>query len=106
MAEEIDLTPQVVDVKVSSGDPWSIPFTLTGVDLTGATIAAQVRTSKTASAFTELDIAVTDLSEGKFSFGQAVPLAGVYDIQITPLGGLPRTYIGGKIKVVQDVTRP
>jgi hypothetical protein len=90
-------------------------------DLTGYTVAAQVRETKDAVGVL-LTFAVTlgnqaDLENGRGgvllkipgSETAAVPLAtvtGVYDVQFTEPDGDPFTYLEGNVLFTEDVTRP
>jgi hypothetical protein len=90
-------------------------------DLTGYTVAAQVRTAKDATSIL-LTFAVTlgnqaDLTNGRGAVllkipgtdTAAVPLAtvtGVYDVQFTEPDGDPFTYLEGNVLFTEDVTRP
>lgn len=105
----IDLRPKVLNLSAYRGDAWSLRITLTGMDLTGSTIAAQVRARPDSTeVLATLDVSPVDLSAGVFDIGQAAATeGGHYDVQITPggTGGLPRTYVRGRLQVTADTTR-
>lgn len=112
MAEQtIDLSAGVVDIRVMRNDAWSLAITLAEpagapVDLTGKTIAAQLRERPDATDFTALTISPVDLAAGKFSVSQAAAtVGGYYDVQVTT-GSDRRTYVRGRLLIEKDVTRP
>jgi hypothetical protein len=111
MTEAIDLRRATKDIRVMKGDTWTVEGRLkdsegTPIDLTGATILAQLRKSSTSATSTALDAEITDAAGGIFTFGQEeAETGGVYDVQITMSGGSVRTYLGGQILVTQDVSR-
>lgn len=84
------------------------------VDLTGASIRAKFRKqTKTGEVGLSLSIGsgitVDDATGGKFSFDQINSLSlavgyWYYDVEITFSDGLIKTYIIGKIKIIQDAT--
>lgn len=103
--QTVDLTPQVVNLKLTRGDSWTLPFEFEDTDLTGYTFAAQIRKSADDSSAVSLTIAETDLTVGKFEVGQeAASLSGYWDLQLTSPGGLPRTYAKGWVEVEKDIT--
>ena len=108
---DIDLSAQVVNVMVSRNDAWSLLLTLQTpagdpIDLTGKTIAAQLRDRADSTDSTALTVTPVDLPAGQFTVSQtAATKGGVYDVQVTT-GDLPRTYIRGRLSIVRDVTRP
>jgi hypothetical protein len=99
------------------GDDWSIPGTLTSggvaVDLTGATVTAQLRSrvekSTVAATFT---VTVTDAAAGELTLSLAdtvtddlAPGRYVYDVQVV-LAGSTQTYGNVSTLIVAgDVTR-
>lgn len=105
--ESVDLRPKVLNLSAYRGDAWSLRFTLAGTDLTGSTIAAQVRARPDSTdVLAALDVTAVDLATGVFEIGQtAAGPAGHYDVQITASGGLPRTYVRGRLSVTADTTR-
>lgn len=104
--QNVNLAPEVVNVRVRRGDAWSYRATINGVDLTGYTIAAQLRGRIEDDTAIDLDISPDDLTIGRFYVGQdEATISGYYDVQITPPSGLPRTYIAGRLAVDADVTR-
>ena len=111
MTEAIDLRRATKDIRVMRGDSWSIEVRLKDslgapIDLTGATVLAQLRKSPTSSTSITLDTEITDDEGGVFTFGQdEATTGGSYDIQITMGTGTVRTYIGGQVLISQDVSR-
>lgn len=104
-SKNIDLTPQVVNLTVMRGDAWSLLVTFP-FDLTGYTIAGQIRDSVDAQDATDLTITPTDLPAGKIHIGQLeATIGGYYDLQLTAAGGGPTTYLRGVFTLVKDVTR-
>lgn len=99
------------------GDDWAITGQLTNngtaVDLTGATLAAQLRSSAdsrtVAGTFT---VTVTDEDDGRITLAlggdttsRLRPGTYVYDIEVT-VGGSTVTYgAGSRLTVIGDVTR-
>jgi hypothetical protein len=108
MADQtIDLTPQVVNLRLTRGDAWSLVVTFEATDLTGYTFAAQIRARVDDEDATDIDIAETNLADGVITIGQdEAETSGHWDLQATPPAGLPRTYMGGAVTVKKDVTRP
>lgn len=101
---EIDLRPEIVNVLVTRGDAWSVQVTYPG-DISGAEITAQLRDEPDSATAVDFDIAITDAVGGIFTYGQTTAAdSGVYDVEITLVGGLPRTYIRGLLSVDKDVT--
>ncbi len=83
------------------------------IDITGATLRAKFRyLSKTGDVVKDISngsgITVSDAVNGIFSIDSFVidwvPSTYYYDIELTFSNGTIRTYIGGTIKVIQDVT--
>ena len=98
-----DLRPKRFDINAYQGDAWSLEISLTGVNLTGAVIAAKFRADG-ATVSTTLTVSSTapGLLLGKFFIGQDPAAAGKYDVRITQTGALPRTYVKGAISVEVD----
>jgi hypothetical protein len=109
--QTIDLSAQVVDIRVMRNDSWSLKITLAApggapLDLTGKTIDAQLRDKEDSTDSTPLTVSPVDLSAGQFAVSQAAATrGGVYDVQVTT-GSEPRTYIRGRLLLTKDVTRP
>lgn len=107
----VDLSARTVDIRVTRNDAWSLQITLqapdgTPINLTGKTIAAQLRDRPDSTDSTALTVTPVDLTLGKFNIGQAAATThGVYDVQVTTTGA-PRTYIKGRLDIAADVTRP
>lgn len=99
----VDLRAKVVNIQVMHGDTWSVKVTIASHDLTGATVAATLQPK--VGDPVDLDVNVSSPSTGEFYLGQdAATTSGSYDVQITPNGGLPRTYIRGTLSTARDVT--
>jgi hypothetical protein len=106
-AMTVDLRAQVVNIKVTRGDRWSLSATFPD-NLTGFLVRGQVRPEPDSpdELAEDLTVAVTDAANGRFVFGQQHAFSGVYDIEIvTEVGELGRTWIRGRINAVEDVTR-
>jgi len=108
----VDLGPEVLNINLYRGDAWSVKFSARQpapvgtvgavLNLTGYTIAANI---KGTDALVALTISPTDLVNGVIHFGQSAAAAsGLYDLQLTPPAGLPRTYLRGVITVMDDIT--
>jgi hypothetical protein len=122
---KIDLSPEKLDLKgVPAGDDIALVIRFkdsdgTPQDTTGATLAAQVRQSKTAD---EIELsasvsALTDGSDGEWSvlfsgtdtrtlIAGGASWSGVWDLEVTLAGQVnPRTVLGGRFQIESDVTR-
>lgn len=98
------------------GDDWSIPGTITrngtAVDLTGATVTAQLRTRTESADSTAFTVTVTDAAAGEVTLSlsdtvtaELRPGRYVYDVQVV-LAGSTTTYGNvSSINVAGDVTR-
>ena len=98
------------------GDDWSIPGTITdngvAVDLTGATITAQLRPRTESEDATSFTVTVTDAAAGEVTLSLADTVTAelrpgryVYDVQVV-LAGSTQTYGNvSSINVAGDVTR-
>ena len=95
-------TLRAIDVRLKiSGEP---------IDLTGATVLAQVRADPaSATVAMTLSASFPDPANGLLRIDeQAVSLAsGVYyyDMQVTMPGGFRETYLAGTWRILQDVSR-
>jgi len=111
-------TPNILqyDITAYRGDTLTVPVSWkdsTGVfiDLSGSTGLGQIKLAKTdALAVDEFTVTLGN-AEGNLTISlSAEQTAGlgtgswVYDIQVTT-GAVVRTYISGKLKIIQDVTR-
>lgn len=83
-------------------------------DITGASILCQIKQDVDTPAIYEwktgTNITVVDASTGEFILNQINefspdPCAYIYDLQVTLADGTCETYIKGKIKVIQDISR-
>lgn len=94
---------------IADGDPW---------DLTGATLLAQVRESRLADDPPALVATINDIdaSSGQFEvvwdgesirslLGTAETWEGVWDLQVTSVGGVITTVAAGKFLAQMDVSR-
>lgn len=117
--------PAQVDLPVYRGDPVDASFRLystpdrgvtkTYLDLTGYTGRAQVRSSADDDVvLLELVVEVADPQEGDLlgvvmissgPTGDVPPGFAVWDLELTPPGGSPRTWLAGAVPVTGDVTR-
>lgn len=123
MAEQIDLSPQVLDLKLYSGDGVRFRVIVTDknndpVPLTG-TMEAQIRDKRgeTDTAEAEFSVDLTDAADGIAVFSltgeqtraltdqNEKTFKGVWDCQWTPSGSEPRTFCQGKVECDVDVTR-
>ena len=97
------------------GDDWSIPGTITdngaAVDLTGATVTAQLRPRTESEDFTAFTVTVTDAAAGEVTLSMAAAVTAllrpgryVYDVEVDGAG--VQTYGNASTLVVAgDVTR-
>ena len=130
------MEPAKKDITIRRGDTkeiffrvrtkvWNATTSLWGPgpykDLTGYTIASQVRQTKGANT-TLLDFDVTignqaDVTNGRGAVLLKIPgsetatvptnvATGVYDVQFTEPDGDPFTYLEGNVLFTEDVTRP
>ena len=77
-------------------------------DLTGATVAAEIRDKPAGPIIVELDCAVTLPNIVDMTMTPAMwvdcPAKGVWDLQLTFTGGEVRTVLRGAVTVTADVT--
>ena len=125
MASKIDLAPQKLDLRgIPAGDDIAVVIRFKDSDgnpqdTTGATLSAQVRSSKTDDTI-QLSASVTPLTDGSdgewsvlFSGTDTRTVidggsrwSGVWDLEITQSGQVnPRTILGGRFEIESDVTR-
>ena len=103
--------PAIVDLDVVQGDTFTQEFRLleagVPVDLTGATVAAEVRHSRYAISVPLAAIVGPAAGEITLTWGPTRPPYGHYryDIEVTKTG-VVRTWIKGRFHVERDVTRP
>ena len=123
---QIDLQPQVLDLKLYAGD--GVKFRLLCTDKAGApidvtgTVKAQIRLERLTAdpAIAQFTVSSVDAYQGiivlSLTGEQTQDLSeddsasngkfvGVWDIQWTPSGDEPRTLCQGKVECVADVTR-
>jgi hypothetical protein len=119
MAETIDLLPNKLTANISHtlGDTFTRHFGWKAgddyVDFTGCTVLAQIKTDKTGASLATLIVTLGDGSAFpniSLSLSNTASLdLGVgtffYDVQIIHTDGSVRTYIEGKFKQTQDITR-
>lgn len=124
MANAINVQPKVLDLSLYAGDGFSVKFICKDnvgdpIDITG-TVEAQIRVARDSPdpALEDFDADLSEagsitlsltgtqtqnlmedpsVTKGKFT--------GVWDVQWTPSGALPRTLFQGKVECVSDVTR-
>lgn len=107
---------------IRAGDRNEFAVTLhhgdVGIDLTGYDVQAQARkqASDQDPAVTAV-CTITDPPQGQLTMtwpgedvaalmpGTLIAWCGVWDMQITPSGGVPQTVIAGRFKAEMDVTR-
>lgn len=98
------------------GDDWSIPGQLTrsgsAVDLTGATVTAQLRRSPDGDLVATFVVTVTDAAEGELTLSLADtvtddlrPGTYVYDVQVVDDGTTETFGVQSRLVVKADVTR-
>jgi hypothetical protein len=121
MAQEIDLSPQELDIVLYSGDGARFRLVVTDKDdqpapLTGV-IEAQIRTKRglEGDPSAEFSVDMTEAANGvailALTGAQTQALAptrkfvGVWDVQWTPVGSEPRTLCQGKVECDLDVSR-
>jgi hypothetical protein len=105
------------DIEAKQGDTWDgrqfvISKNGEALNLTGATITMQVRSTRTTPSIvmfvTPTQITLDAPLLGTFTVQPTViaAAAGVYqyDIQIVWLSGVVKTYIGGQFTIYEDVT--
>lgn len=85
------------------------------VDLTGVTILMQFKkTAKSNTVFLQLEVGIgltlTDPTNGLVTLDAFIPTLAVgtyiYDAQFTFPSGKVKSYFGGNLQIVQDVSRP
>lgn len=109
------MTPGKYDLALYRGDTyrWSVQLWADAeqtvpVDLTGATVAAEIRDKPSGTKITTLLATlggpgeiIVELTADNYA---AVPANGVWDLQVTYPDGTVRTVLAGKVIVVADVT--
>lgn len=110
----IDARPATTDLYLYAGDDLQLTLTVTdsagaAMDLTGYTAAAQIRA--TADAPLAADFTTTiDTNTNTITLDMdgattsALPLKGVWDVEITSAAGAVTTLAGGRVAVTADVT--
>lgn len=110
-------TPALYPLDLYRGDTFRVKFKLwknkektDPVDLTGVSVAAQIRASATSSAILqELSCVVTDPNIIEVSMtpeeSGRLPASGVWDLQLTYPDTDIQTILAGPVKVTADVTR-
>lgn len=108
----IDARPATTDLYLYAGDDLELTLTVTDStgapqDLTGYTAAAQIRgtaDAPLAADFTATILAnvVTLTMDGAGT--AALPVKGVWDVEITSATGAVTTLAGGRVAVTADVT--
>jgi hypothetical protein len=118
------MLPASKNILVYKGDTYEMFFRLKRkiainntqyIDLTGATVAAQIRTTEASSTvLAEFDCVVEDQEDPDTVGGVTISLPaaetttltdGKYDVQVTYPDGKVKTYLKGDVKVTQEVTR-
>jgi len=109
------MIPGKYDLKMYRGDDHTWRFRLwqdasqtLPVDLTGATVAAEIREKSAGVAIVELIVVVTPLNIVDVSMTPAMyvncPSKGVWDLQVTFADGKIHTPVAGAVSVIADVT--
>ncbi len=118
------MLPGVHHLALYQGDHWEQLFTLAEdygtaetpdvrpVDLTGCTVAAQIRTNvRSQTPLAVFTATITDPAAGAVRLvlpsAEATKLTrnGVWDLQITDTGGRITTWLAGAVEVTREVTR-
>jgi hypothetical protein len=109
------MTPGKYDLCLYRGDSkgwqfrlWADPYASVAVDLTGATVAAEIREKSAGTHIVALDTNVTlpnmiDVTITPDMYTDC-PAKGVWDLQITFAGGVVNTPVYGTVTVTADVT--
>lgn len=109
------MTPGQLDLALYRGDSyemrvrlWSDSAATIPVDLTGATVAVEIRDKTAGTRVVELGVLVTLPNIINVSMTPDMyvtcPAKGVYDLQVTFADGQVNTPLAGKITVTGDVT--
>jgi len=112
------MTPVTRNFTIVTNDTFSGSVTLidtatqTPIDLTGATVRMDVKADYAAATPVALSFAAgsgltLDEPAGKVSFSKTMsipPAEYVYDLQVTFPGSIVRTYLRGRIKVLEEAT--
>lgn len=109
------MRPGTYDLDLYRGDTyqwqfvlWDNPEQSQPVDLTGATVAAEIRDQSAGAVIIPLVLVVTlpNIIDATLSNTdcQACPTKGVWDLQITFPGTIVRTVLSGDVRVTPDVT--
>jgi hypothetical protein len=87
---------------------WDNPEQSDAVDLTGATVKAEIRDQTAGAVIVPLALTVTlpNIINATLSATacQGCPTAGVWDLQVTFPGAVVRTVLAGAVRTTPDVT--
>jgi hypothetical protein len=119
----IDLQPELLDLKLYSGDGVDLNITCTDgagapLDLSGA-VSAQIRVERltpdppmaafsvnaTEAYLGKIKLSLTGAQTKALADSNSGHFSGVWDMQWTPSGKQPRTICQGNVECVSDVTR-
>jgi hypothetical protein len=111
------MTPGTYDLNLYRGDTWKARFQLydvidgaqSPVDLTGATVAAEIRDRPNGLTIVELDCVITlpniiDVAMTPAMWTDAPTGTGAWDLEITYGNGDVHTAVAGKVTITADVT--
>ena len=112
------LSPSILqyDITAYLGDTLTVPVTWKDsagaiVDLHESTGLGQIKVAKTDTAAVDTFTVTLGLTTGNITFSLTAAKTAalgvgtwVYDIQVTT-GAIVRTYVAGKLKIIQDISR-
>lgn len=113
--------PGKLDITIQQGDSFDLPLKIrtkladqstVPVDLTGHVGKAQIRASTVATeVMAEFTVTITDGAQGELTAsltpGQTTAITGngVWDLETTAPDGEVRTWVGGNVTLLKEVTR-
>lgn len=100
---EVSFLPEELNIRVYEGDTWTIEATHSQ-SLVNHTVIAKFLPESSSGSLITLNHQIINAALGQFTFGQnKAEDSGHYEVTITPVGGLPRTYIRGRVSVVSSM---